>query len=310
MIAHRTAQQPTAPPNTPTQHPPTARTLTQRLRAQLSADAYCSSYRCPSLPPKKMRPVAWLVATLVITTLSLGTLYMGSGCSVMAGAPAEPPRPSAAAEPKTVAPEASEASGGGAAGEGLERQTPSSTICVRGAGRATLGGWGRVEESAGRQARTGGPAREVCAQTRSRGRGAREGWERRWVCVRPRQALRGGQLRAGDAGLPPSSPNSCRAHARRLLLLLRSLAGRNGACDARARPPHLGGGAEHDDVLQRLEEDAGPGLGQTHGADGLLLTTVLDRHVAAAPSTRAIGRQQAHLATRQQRARGCVVSAA
>lgn len=43
---------------------------------------------------------------------------------------------------------------------------------------------------------------------------------------------------------------------------------------------HLGRGAQHDDVLDRLQEHAWPRPNKPHCADGLLLSTVLNGHIA------------------------------
>mmetsp|Transcript_13033 Transcript_13033/g.52550 ORF Transcript_13033/g.52550 Transcript_13033/m.52550 type:complete len:384 (+) Transcript_13033:1802-2953(+) len=42
---------------------------------------------------------------------------------------------------------------------------------------------------------------------------------------------------------------------------------------------NLHGGGHHQDVVDGAEEDAGPGLGEAHGDDGLLLAAVLHGHV-------------------------------
>ena len=56
-------------------------TLKQRLWRQVSPGKYWTSYRWPSMPPRKMRP-SGVEATLHMTTLSEGKLYSGNGCSV------------------------------------------------------------------------------------------------------------------------------------------------------------------------------------------------------------------------------------
>ena len=44
---------------------------------------------------------------------------------------------------------------------------------------------------------------------------------------------------------------------------------------------YLDCGGEHDDVVHRVQENAGAGAHHAHRADGLLLAAVLHRHVAA-----------------------------
>lgn len=60
--------------------PPPPRTLLQRRRLQVSVASYWISYRLPSEPPMNNLPPA-LEAKQVMTTLSLGRLYSGIGCS-------------------------------------------------------------------------------------------------------------------------------------------------------------------------------------------------------------------------------------
>jgi len=46
--------------------------------------------------------------------------------------------------------------------------------------------------------------------------------------------------------------------------------------------PHLGGGADDQQVLDGLRKDAGPRPHQLHRTDGLLLLAIADRHIVPA----------------------------